>query len=197
MFQRLAVLATAVILVLAGVLLYLQLENNGREELPVNERLGGELVLTDHRGETFSTAELHGNVVLMFFGFTNCPDYCPATMARLAQAYQELEQAGEADRVDVVFVSFDPERDTPEHLREYLGWFHDDFIGLTGPVEEVEQAARQYGAVFMRQGADDAEEYDFAHSDYVYLIDDQGRVRKLFQANPEPEEVIADVRSLL
>ena len=199
MLQRVAVAITAILLVLAGVSLYLQLEERSSptEELPVNQQLGGTLELTSHEGEDFSTDSLHGNVVLKFFGFTNCPDYCPATMAKLAGAYEVLEESGEADQVDVVFVTFDPERDTPEHLADYLNWFHEDFIGLTGTPEQIENAAEKYGVVYMRQGPDDAQDYDFAHTDYVYLLDDQGRIRKLFPANPDIEEVIDDVRSLL
>ena len=199
MLERVAVAITAVLLVLAGVSLYLQLENDEapREELPVNQQLGGTLELTSHEGEDFTTESLHGNVVLKFFGFTHCPDYCPATMAKLAGVYEALEESGEADRVDVVFVTFDPKRDTPEHLADYLNWFHEDFIGLTGSPEEIEKAAEQYGVVYMQQEAQGAEGYDFAHTDYVYLLDDQGRVRKLFPANPDVEEVIDDVRSLL
>ena len=166
------------------------------KELPVNTRLGGDFTLTDHNGEAFRLADQQDRVVLMFFGYTHCPDICPATLARVAQVYRNLREAGDADRVQLLFVTFDPARDTPEHLREYVPWFKADVIGLTGSEEQVRAVAEQYGVVFLKTGEGEPG-YDFTHSDYVYLLDQQGRVRKLYPSDFNIEEVTDDVQSLL
>lgn len=179
------------------LLLTLLLVGCGKQEsdLPVNTRLGGEFTLTDHNGEPFSERQLNGKVSILFFGYTHCPDICPAVLARVAQVYRQLEEAGEADQVQPVFITFDPERDTAEHLKEYLPWFKADIIGLTGSLEEIRQVAEQYGVVFIKDQQE--QDYLFTHSDYIYLLDDQGRVRKLYPADFTIEEVVADAKSLL
>ena len=165
-------------------------------DLPVNTRLGGDFTLTDHNGEPFRLSSLEDRVVILFFGYTHCPDICPAVLARVAQAYRNLDEQGDAGPVQPVFITFDPERDTPAHLREYLPWFKADIIGLTGSVAEIEAAAEQYGVVFLKTDGQD-EAYDFTHSDYIYLLDRQGRVRKLYPADFDIDEVVNDVQSLL
>ncbi|MCG8395026.1 MAG: SCO family protein [Pseudomonadales bacterium] len=164
-------------------------------DLPVNTRLGGEFTLTDHNGEAFTQEQLKGQVSILFFGYTHCPDICPAVLARVAQVYRKLDEAGEADQVQPVFITFDPERDTPAHLKEYLPWFKADMIGLTGSREAIKQVASQYGVVFIK--GDKEEDYLFTHSDYIYLLDDQARVRKLYPADFNIDEVVNDTKSLL
>jgi len=169
-----------------------------RPELPVNTRLGGEFVMIDQQGLMFSAEDLRGQVVLMFFGFTHCPDICPATLARTVSSWKELS-ANEREQVRVVFVSFDSERDTPEHLREYLKFFDPGVIGLTGSPDAVADMARRFGVVYMQEAVDqdNPQDYLYAHSDFVYLLDREGRVRKLFKSDFDHEELLTDVRSLL
>ncbi|GAA5125891.1 SCO family protein [Alloalcanivorax gelatiniphagus] len=181
---------------LPGLLLALAACAEPPPELPVNTRLGGDFTLTDHRGEPFQLADQRGRVVLMFFGYTHCPDICPATLARVSQVYRNLKEAGDAERVQPLFITFDPRRDTPEHLSEYVPWFKANVIGLTGDEEQIRAVAEQYGVVYL-QSADDGSGYDFTHSDYVYLLDQQGRVRKLYPSDFDIDEVIHDVQSLL
>lgn len=195
--KKLVLMAVAVLLVLAVVVAWETTREAPREPLPVNTRMGGEFTMVDQNGETFSSDQLTGQVVLMFFGFTHCPDICPATMARMAQLYKQLEASGHGDDVQVVFVTFDPERDTPEHLQQYLAWFHEDFIGLTGSEEQVAEIARQYSVVYMPVGEDSQGGTEFAHSDFVYLIDREGRVRKLYPVDADLEEIKDDLRTLL
>ena len=182
---------------LLPLLLAFLLAGCGKQEsdLPVNTRLGGEFTLTDQNGEPFSQAALNGKVTILFFGYTHCPDICPAVLARVAQVYRQLQEAGEADQVQPVFITFDPERDTAAHLKEYLPWFKANIIGLTGSLEEIRQVAKQYGVVFIK----DQQEQDYlvTHSDYLYLLDDQGRVRKLYPADFTIDEVVNDAKSLL
>ena len=136
-----------------------------------------------------------GSPLAAWCGITR-PDICPAVLARVAQVYRQLQEAGEADQVQPVFITFDPERDTAAHLKEYLPWFKADIIGLTGSVAEIEAVAEQYGVVFLKTDGQD-EAYDFTHSDYIYLLDRQGRVRKLYPADFDIDEVVNDVQSLL
>ena len=179
------------------LLLAFLLAGCGKQEsdLPVNTRLGGEFTLTDHNGEPFSQAALNGKVTILFFGYTHCPDICPAVLARVAQVYRQLQEAVEADQVQPVFITFDPERDTAAHLKEYLPWFKANIIGLTGSLEEIRQVAKQYGVVFIKDQQE--QDYLFTHSDYIYLLDDQGRVRKLYPADFTIDEVVNDAKSLL
>ncbi|WP_062817458.1 SCO family protein [Alcanivorax sp. NBRC 102024] len=182
---------------LLPLLLAFLLAGCGKQEsdLPVNTRLGGEFTLTDQNGEPFSQAALNGKVTILFFGYTHCPDICPAVLARVAQVYRQLQEAGEADQVQPVFITFDPERDTAAHLKEYLPWFKANIIGLTGSLEEIRQVAKQYGVVFIKDQQE--QDYLFTHSDYIYLLDDQGRVRKLYPADFTIDEVVKDAKSLL
>ena len=182
---------------LLPLLLAFLLAGCGKQEsdLPVNNRLGGEFTLTDQNGEPFSQAALNGKVTILFFGYTHCPDICPAVLARVAQVYRQLQEAGEADQVQPVFITFDPERDTAAHLKEYLPWFKANIIGLTGSLEEIRQVAKQYGVVFIKDQQE--QDYLFTHSDYIYLLDDQGRVRKLYPADFTIDEVVNDAKSLL
>ncbi|KZX62264.1 photosynthetic protein synthase I [Alcanivorax sp. HI0033] len=182
---------------LLPLLLAFLLAGCGKQEsdLPVNTRLGGEFTLTDQNGEPFSQAALNGKVTILFFGYTHCPDICPAVLARVAQVYRQLQEAGEADQVQPVFITFDPERDTAAHLKEYLTWFKANIIGLTGSLEEIRQVAKQYGVVFIKDQQE--QDYLFTHSDYIYLLDDQGRVRKLYPADFTIDEVVNDAKSLL
>ncbi|SEF96899.1 protein SCO1/2 [Alcanivorax sp. DSM 26293] len=182
---------------LLPLLLAFLLAGCGKQEsdLPVNTRLGGEFTLTDQNGEPFSQAALNGKVTILFFGYTHCPDICPAVLARVAQVYRQLQEAGEADQVQPVFITFDPERDTAAYLKEYLPWFKANIIGLTGSLEEIRQVAKQYGVVFIKDQQE--QDYLFTHSDYIYLLDDQGRVRKLYPADFTIDEVVNDAKSLL
>lgn len=197
--KQLLTMTVTLILVLSLVVFWHETRESQApaEALPINTRLGGDLVMVNQQGEDFDTASLRGQVVLLFFGFTHCPDICPATVARMTQVYKELEQRGQADQLSVVFITFDPERDTPEHLNEYLAWFHPDIIGLTGNDEQVTEAARRYGVVYLETDAEGENDYAFAHSDYVYLLDRQGRVRKLFAADAAIDEVLDDLSTLL
>ena len=195
--KRLILMTIAVLGALAVVVLWQIGRGPVVEPLPINTRMVGEFEMTDQTGARFHSDALRGQVVLMFFGFTHCPDICPATMARMAQLYKDLERTREAADVQVVFVTFDPERDTPEYLQQYLAWFHPDFIGLTGSAEDVERITSLYSVVYMSMGEDSQGGTEFAHSDFVYLLDRETRVRKLFPVEADLEEIKRDLRSLL
>ncbi|MGB0685112.1 MAG: SCO family protein [Planctomycetota bacterium] len=159
------------------------------------EDFGGDFSLIDQRGEPFTLSETDGKVRLLFFGFTHCPDICPTTLAELNQALGLLGSKGE--EVEILFVSVDPERDTPERLEPYLAAFSLPVTGLTGTPEEVAAVAEAYGAYYDRVDLDSALGYTMDHSTYLYLLDREGVVRYLFRYEDPPERVAEVVRKLL
>lgn len=164
-------------------------------ELPVNTRLGGDFGLASTVADTSRLSDFRGKVVLLNFGFTSCPDVCPMVLSRMSKALNELED--ERAKVQPVFVSFDPERDTVERLKAYLQFFGKDFVGMTGTPEQIAKVARQYGVVYLPQKSESAMGTMFAHSDYIYLLDQQGRVRALFANSDAIDKIVDDIESLL
>ena len=134
--------------------------------------------LTDEQGKPFRLGQLKGRPVLIFFGFTHCPDACPLAMGKLAAMGSAVPAAREAR---VVFISTDGRRDTPAVLREYLARFPPGFIGLTGDPKDVSKIAAQFSAVFFRgRAADRSGNYLVEHSTQIYLLDRDGRLRATF-----------------
>lgn len=152
--------------------------------------LGGDFVLTAHDGSTFDLAEHRGEVFLMFFGYTHCPDFCPATLSLLSQVYELLgEPGGDAT---TLLVSIDPARDTTEALAKYLAYFSVPALGLGGTVEAIERVVGEYAGL-MESGEDEAGETIFGHTTYIYLIDHQGKVRYMFRPNDTAAFIAAGV----
>ena len=132
------------------------------------------VALIDHHGEPFADARLQGRWTLAFFGFTSCTDICPPTMATLARMYRELKPNEQAD-LQVLFVSVDPARDTPEALARYLAGFHRDFIGLTGEPARLRKLALEWQSGF-EPAAVDAADYQVEHSGNLVLINPRGEL---------------------
>jgi protein SCO1/2 len=194
--QKHIVLATAVVLLLAvAVVLALQWQTKRRAlaELPVNTRMGGDFLLPSTRG-ALDTRTLRGKIVLLNFGFTSCPDVCPLVLARLRQTVKQL--GDDAENVQVVFVSFDPARDTLPAIKAYVEHFDPAFLGATGSETEIARLATRYGVVYLREQTGSAAGYGFAHSDYIYLLDTAGRVRKLYGGDVKTDEIASDIRLL-
>ena len=146
-----------------------------------------EIQLTDHNGQAFKMSSQRGKVVLLFFGYTNCPDQCPLTMAHIKLA---LERLGDrAKNVQVAMVSTDPVRDTPQALKDFMTHFDPLFLGVTGTPAELQKAWRDYG-VAVEDGGE-------THSTYLYVIDPAGNVRETFLPDAEPNEIAADIALLL
>jgi protein SCO1/2 len=157
---------------------------------------GGNFVLDSANGPV-DLADLRGDVVLIYFGYTWCPDICPTNLVLIANALKALTPE-ELERVHVLFVSVDPERDSPERLAEYSGYFHPEIIGLTGKPEQIAAVAELYGAAYRRtELPDSAMGYVVDHSAYSHLVDPGGRlVRNLDHATPSAE-IVAAIRELL
>lgn len=162
---------------------------------PAGEAPG--FALTDAQGRPFELAQTRGEVVLLFFGFTYCPDVCPQTLAKLSAGLGQLPE--DAEDVRVLFVTVDPERDTPEQLARYLEGFELPVVGLTGELPAIEAVAADYGVHFEKdvpEGEEAGEDYSMIHSSTVFLIDRDGRLRA-GMIDPPPEDVAHDLGILL
>ena len=164
------------------------------EPLPVYKKLGGNFTLTSHLGEPVSLEQFKGKIVVVNFGYTSCPDICPMVLARLTQLERLLGE--KADQVQVLFISFDPERDSQQRLKEYLDYFSPNFIGLTGSETELAQVAKQFGAVYVAQKSESAAGTLFSHSDFIYLLDAAGQVRGLYNNDDTIQEIREDIISI-
>jgi protein SCO1/2 len=157
--------------------------------------LGGDFTLQGPQGAV-SLQSFRGKAVMIYFGYTYCPDVCPTSLSLMAQAISGL-QAGERERVQGIFISVDPERDTPERLKEYAPFFHPGIIGISGSDEQIAAVARQYGASYMKQKANAEGQYAVDHSSVTYVIDPEGKLAASLPHASTPEQIIAAVRPLL
>lgn len=156
-----------------------------------------ELALLDQDGRAFDAARLRGHWTLLFFGFVNCPDVCPMTLATLAAARRSLADLPTADVPAVAFVSVDPRRDTPEALGRYVAHFDPSFSGVTGPAEAIDALTRALGvAVIVGPEAPDGS-YSVDHTAAIFLIDRKARIAALFGASHEATTIARDYRRIL
>lgn len=154
---------------------------------------GRHLALNDHNGRRVDLNTFRGKLVVLFFGYTHCPDVCPTTLSDMAAAF-ELLPNGMPDKIQVLFVTVDPERDTPEVLRAYVPYFHPTFLGLHGDAEAVARAAREFRVVYRRHGGDGG--YLIDHSAGSYVLDAQGRLRLYLPFGQAPETIAQDLSTL-
>ena len=154
-----------------------------------------EIQLTRIENSDFHLSEMRGSVVALFFGYTSCPDICPTTMAELNQALGEL--GDQADQVQVLFVTVDPERDTPERMQEYVNHFNPDFIGLSGSEADLAKVWNSYGVFREVVEGTSAAGYLVNHTARVTLIDQQGNLRVSFPVDTPVEDVVHDLKLLL
>lgn len=152
------------------------------------------LQLKDFNGQVRSLAEFKGKVVFLFFGFTQCPDVCPTTMAELAEVRRRLGPDGE--KVQGVFVTVDPERDTPELLKGYLGSMDPSFVGLTGTPDEIKAAAKEF-KVFYQKVPTQNGNYTIDHTAGAFVFDPSGQVRLFVRYGMPVDDLVSDIRQLL
>lgn len=181
--------------VAAGVLLFAKPDTFRGTTFAEPYPVAPEIELTRAAGTDFELREMRGKIVALFFGYTSCPDICPTTMAELKQA---LEQLGtEADQVQVLFVTVDPQRDTPERVQEYVNHFNPNFIGLSGTEPELAKAWSDYGVFREIVDGTSAAGYLVNHTARVTLIDQQGNLRVSFPFDTPVEDVVHDLNLLL
>jgi protein SCO1/2 len=156
---------------------------------------GRALALTDHTGKARTLDDFRGKAVVLFFGFTHCPDVCPTTLADMAQVKRKLGPLGE--RVQVLFVTVDPERDTLDKLAKYVPAFDPSFLGLRGSLEDTRAVAREFKIYFEKRPGATPGEYAIDHSAQSYVIDPQGRLRLFVRHERIGEDLAPDLRTLL
>ncbi len=154
---------------------------------------GHSLELTDHTGKPRRLDDFRGKAVVLFFGFTHCPDVCPTTLADIAQAIKTL--GPDAERVQVLMVSVDPERDTQEALAKYVSAFDPRFLGLRGDLAATKKVANEFKIYFEKRKQGDS--YTVDHSGQSYVIDPQGRLRLLVRHDRIAQDLAADLRTVL
>jgi len=156
---------------------------------------GHDFHLTDHNGKPRTLADFRGKVVAIFFGYTQCPDVCPTTLSELAAALSEL--GPDAARVQVLFVTVDPERDTPQLLSEYVPAFNPTFLGLYGDAQATAATAKEFKIIYQKQPGPTPGTYSVDHSAGTYLYDPQGRLRVYEGFSQGPDAFAHDIGELL
>jgi protein SCO1/2 len=166
------ILALAAVCILAGC----QAGQQGFQSTDITGAdFGKAFTLTDHNGKQRSLEDFRGQVVVIFFGFTHCPDVCPTTLAELAGAVRKLGPAGQ--KVQVLLVTIDPQRDTPELLAKYVTAFDPGFLALRGSADETARVAKEFKVIYQKVAGPGAENYAMDHSAGSYVFDRQGRLR--------------------
>jgi protein SCO1/2 len=156
---------------------------------------GRDFALTDHNGKARTLADFRGKVVVLFFGYTQCPDVCPTTLAELTETMKRL--GPDADRVQVLFATIDPERDTPELLAKYVPAFDPRFLGLFGDAAATERTAKEFKILYQKQPGRTPGTYTMDHSAGTFLFDPQGHLRVYVSYGQGPDVFAHDIRELL
>ena len=159
------------------------------------KNFGGDFSLTGPEGKTVSLEDFRNKVVLIYFGYTFCPDVCPITLSNLKMLMLSLEE--KAEDVQVIFISIDPERDTFQKLKDYVPYFHPTFIGLTGSEAELASVAKKYQTFYLKQKVESEAGYLMAHTDVVILVDQNGRFRGRYKSKYDLDKLKTDIRWLL
>ena len=159
------------------------------------EPIGGPFELIDQNGARRTEADFRGRFMLVYFGFTLCPDICPTDLLQMALAVDRLGAAG--DMVQPVFVTLDPERDTPEHLKGYMSLFHPRFVGLGGSAAAIRAAARAYRVYYEKVPREDGSGYTVDHSAFIYLMDPDGRYLGFFPPGTSAKQMAESIRAQL
>ena len=195
--SRLKLILLFAIPVLAGLGVGLWLDRNmapigdGQPEAVV----GGDFTLQSADGAV-SLKDFRGKVGMIYFGYTSCPDICPTSLTMMSSAMKLLTPR-ETEQVYGIFISVDPERDTPANMKEYAGYFHPNFIGVTGTAEQVDEIARKYGAYYKKAEIEGSMGYAVDHSSTIYVIDKQGRVVQQMVHGASPESIAMAIRKSL
>jgi protein SCO1/2 len=212
-FQNLRRIAPALLLLATAILLLTTAcdQDGALRDFEIDSNIS----LTDHDGRPFELRDLDNKTVLLYFGFTHCPDFCPATLSKLRRVYRIL--GNRSRHLQTVLVTVDPERDTPERLKSYVEYFEIDAIGLSGTPAEIAATAKRFGAHYERQSLNPAEAanqaaaaaqidgaspakdaaYTVDHSTGLFLIDSQGRVRHVFKHGDTPQQIAETLQLIL
>jgi protein SCO1/2 len=157
--------------------------------------IGGDFELTSHYNEPYSLENARGKVVVLFFGFTLCPDVCPNTLSTIQTV---LDQLGEkAKQIQPIFITVDPKRDTPEVLKNYLQYFNNDYIGLTGNIKSIDEVVKQFQGFYSYMGNVSEDQYMVDHTSNLYIINQDGKVTNVMQYGLPPQAITNVIEKLL
>lgn len=151
--------------------------------------------LTDHNGQKRTLADFKGKAVAVFFGFTQCPDVCPTALAELAKVKAGLGK--DADKLQVIFITIDPERDTPAVLKSYLANFDPQALGLVGSLEQTASTAKEFKVFYAKVPGTTAGSYTMDHTAGSYVFDPQGKIRLFVRHGTDPRLLIGDLKQIL
>ena len=158
--------------------------------------MGGDFTLLSEQGPV-SLSDFRGKVVLIYFGYTSCPDICPTSLGALSAALKKLSPE-EMARIQPLFISVDPQRDTPERLTEYVRYFHPKMIGLVGSIEQLQEIADRYGAYFRKAEVEGSSlGYAVDHSSVIYVVNEQGVLVDMIQHSGSPGKILERLRRVL
>ena len=157
--------------------------------------VGGDFTV-EIQNKDLALQDLRGKVVLLYFGYTQCPDICPTSLSLLSQALSEMTE-DELAGVQSIFISVDPDRDNTARLDEYTRYFHENIIGATAEKEDIDRITAQYGASYRIVDSNSAMGYIVDHSSFTYVIDQQGKLRQSLAHGTEPAKILEAVRGLL
>jgi protein SCO1/2 len=196
-FAVVAIVFAALLVIAAGVLLALAVRETPRGGVAgtaLASAIGGPFHLVDQKGKAVSDADLKGKWQLIFFGYTHCPDACPTALNEIALALDQLgEKRGE---VAVVFITVDPERDTPEVMKSYVQSFDAPIIALTGSADAVAQAAKAYRVYYAKHPRGDGD-YDMDHSAVIYVMNPEGRFTATFTPDSTADAIAQRLQKLI
>jgi protein SCO1 len=195
-FVLVAALLGGLVILAAGALLGLGLRETpkGAARTLLASAIGGPFRLVDQNGKTVTDADLKGKWSLIYFGYTHCPDACPTALNEIAIALDDL--GPKRDAVRPVFITVDPERDTPEVLKSYVTSFDAPILALTGTPEEIARAAKDY-RVYYAKHPEPGGDYSMDHSSVIYVMDPEGRFTATFTPESSPEDIAARLKKLL
>jgi cytochrome oxidase Cu insertion factor (SCO1/SenC/PrrC family) len=201
--RRRASAALVLVCLLLGALVPARAEDAGEPSaaaliealLAGREPVGGPFDLIDHAGRRRTDADFRGKLVLLYFGYTHCPDVCPTELQALSLALDMLGPAGES--VQPLFITVDPQRDTPAHLADYVTAFHPRLVALTGPVPAIRKVALAYKVYFARSSGTQNDGYAMDHTGFIYLVGKNGRYLGFVPPGSSPEQIADAVRERL
>ena len=189
-------LLSLILPLLAAILLSACSRGEGSSPPLEGARLGGPFTLTDHNGRQVSNSDFDGKYRLVYFGFSYCPDVCPVDLQTIGQALRKLEKSDSklAEQVQPIFITVDPERDTPAVLREYVKAFHPRLIGLTGSPDQIASVAKAHGAYFAKQGEPGSKDYLVDHMRVMLLFGRKGEPIVIVPHEKGPDAIASELK---
>jgi cytochrome oxidase Cu insertion factor (SCO1/SenC/PrrC family) len=193
--RRALVAVLLAVLVVCGALLYQLYQRTLNAGVSGEALIGGPFELVDQNGNTVTDQTFKGKLTLVYFGFTFCPDACPTALGVMSAALDKLDVA--ADRVVPVFITVDPDRDTPPVMKDYVSNFHPRMVGLTGTPEQIAKVAKTYRVYYQKAAGTAPDDYVMDHTLLIYLMDGDGKYITHFGPDVTPDQIAEEIRKYL